>query len=216
MAAALTEAAEGRGNPVMMQNRKGELTPMGEAMMKAYPDYDIGKAKEYPKLVTDFTTGPTSKSLTSYGTALNHARALFDNTGPQSYIPGTDEYKRYNQDVTYVATEVAKALNPTGVATESAIAEQEKALRSLTNRKAAIQNAGDILAGKMTEVKQRWQNGQVRPSYQPPMPSISPTAEANAEYLKNGGPQVGATKTFPNGAVGVWDGHGYVAQQKGQ
>lgn len=197
MAAALTEAAEGRGNPVMMQNRKGELTPMGEAMMKAYPDYDIGKAKEYPKLVQDFTTGPTSKALTSYGTALNHARALFDNTGPQSYIPGTDEYKRYNQDVTYVATEVAKALNPTGVATESSIQEQEKALRSVTNRKAAIQNAGDILAGKMTETKQRWQNGQVRPSYQPPMPSISPTAEANAEYLKSGGNPAALQKPAP-------------------
>ncbi len=132
--------------------------------MRAYPDYDIEKAKAYGGVVKDFTTGPSSKALTAYGTAINHARALYDNTGTKSYIPGTDEYKRYNQDITYVATEVAKALNPSGVATESSIKEQEDALRSVTNRKAAIENAEHILTGKMAEMKQRWANGQVRPA----------------------------------------------------
>ena len=194
----LKAIAEGREtrSPRQLQDKNGNPTPLAEALHKAYPDFDDKKAAAYGAVVKDFTSGPTSRALTSYGTAINHARALYDNTGPNSYIPGTDEYKRYNQDITYVATEVAKALNPTGVATESAIKEQEDALRSITNRKAAIENAEHILSGKMSEVKQRWANAQVRPSYQPPMPSLSKEALDNAEYIRNQGSyQV----TDPNG-----------------
>jgi hypothetical protein len=181
--------AEGRETrtPRQLQDKNGSPTPLAIALHRAYPDFDDKKASAYGGLVKDFTTGPTSRTLTSYGTAINHARALYDNTGPNSYIPGTDEHKRYNQDVTYVGTEVAKALNPTGVATESAIKEQEDALRSILNRKEAIRNAAHILSGKMSEIKQRWMNGQVRPSYQPPMPSLSKEALDNAEYLLSGG-----------------------------
>ncbi len=181
--------AEGRETrtPRQLQDKNGNPTPLAVALHRAYSDFDDKKAAAYGGLVKDFTTGPTSRTLTSYGTAINHARALYDNTGPNSYIPGTNEYKRYNQDITYVATEVAKALNPTGVATESAIKEQEDALRSVFNRKAAIENAAHILNGKMSEIKQRWMNGQVRPSYQPAMPSLSKEALDNAEYLLSGG-----------------------------
>ena len=105
----------------------------------------------------------------------------------RSYVPGTAENKRYNQDVTYVSTEVAKALNPTGVATENAIKEQEEALQSYANRKVAVENAEHILTGKMAEIKQRWLNGQVRPSYQPPMPNLSQEAMDNADYIRNHG-----------------------------
>lgn len=200
--------AEGRETrtPRQLQDKNGNPTSLAVALHRAYPDFDDKKAAAYGGLVKDFTTGPTSRTLTSYGTAINHARALYDNTGPNSYIPGTDEYKRYNQDITYVATEVAKALNPTGVATESAIKEQEDALRSLTNRKAAIENAEHILSGKMSEVKQRWANGQVRPSYQPPMPNMSKEALDNSEYIRNqGNYQVtdpnGKAHTFPDQAA---------------
>lgn len=198
MAAALTEAAEGRGNPVMMQNRKGELTPMGEAMMKAYPDYDIGKAKEYPKLVSEFVTGQTSKDLVAMGTAINHTRAAYDNTGPDSYVPGTKENNRYNQDVGYVSEELGKYVKG-GVATGG---EVDKILDGIKSRnpavrKSALENAATIIEGRRTELQQKWQNGQVRPSYQPPMPSISPTAEANFAYLKSGGNPAALQKPAP-------------------
>jgi hypothetical protein len=199
--ALITSIAEGRNTKAMIQNRKGELTPLGQALMRAYPDYDVTKAEAYDKLRKDFTTGPSSKALTAYGTAINHARALYDNTGTKSYIPGTDEYKRYNQDITYVATEVAKALNPTGVATEGAIKEQEDALRSTFNRKAAIENAEHILTGKMAEMKQRWINGQVRPSYQPPMPGLSQEAVDNGEYIRNHG-KTPAKQSQPRSVTG--------------
>jgi hypothetical protein len=189
----LTSIAEGRNLTAAIQNRKGELTPVGQALVQAYPDFDITKVKDYQKVRTDFTSGATSKALTAYGTAINHMRSLYDTTDTASYIPGTDSYKRYNQDITYVATEVAKALNPTGVATEGAIKEQEAALRSTFNRKAAIENAEHILTGKMAETKQRWANAQVRPSYQPPMPGLSQQAMDNADYIRNRGvaPQQG-------------------------
>jgi len=203
--------AEGREtrSPRQLQDKNGNPTPLANALHRAYPDFDDKKAAAYGAVVKDFTSGPTSRSLTAYGTAINHARALYDNTNLKSYIPGTDENKRYNQDITYVATEVAKALNPTGQATESAIKEQEEALRSYTNRKAAIENAEHILTGKMAETKQRWANAQVRPSYQPPMPGLSPEAIANADYVRNHGkvsqpssqPQGG--QNFPPGATHI-------------
>jgi hypothetical protein len=183
----LISVGEGRNTTVAIQNRKGELTPLGLALTQAYPDYDITKAKDYQKLRTDFITGPTSKALTSYGTAMNHGRLMYDNTGNNSYIPGTAEFTRYNQDALYLATEVAKALNPTGVASEGTVKEQVDALTSRTNRKAAIENAEHILTGKMAEIRQRWANGQVRPSYQPPMPGLSKEATDNADYVRNHG-----------------------------
>ena len=185
----LKAIAEGREtrSPRQLQDKNGNPTPLAEALHKAYPDFDDKKAAAYGGLVKDFTTGPTSRSLTAYGTAINHARSMYDNTGPKSFMPGTNEYKRYHQDVTYVATEVAKALNPGGVAAEGTIKEQEEALSSTFNRKAAIENAENILTGKMAEIKQRWINGQVRPSYQPPMPNLSPEAIANADYVRNHG-----------------------------
>lgn len=201
---AIAEARETR-SPRQLQDKNGNPTPLAQALHRAYPDFDDKKAAAYGALVKDFTTGNTSRTLTAYGTAINHARALYDNTGRNSYIPGTDEYKRYNQDVTYVATEVAKALNPTGVATEGAISEQENALRSTFNRKAAIENAEHILTGKMSEIKQRWANGQMRPSYQPPMPGLSKEAMDSADYIRNQGQFVvadptGKSHTFPDQA----------------
>ncbi len=198
----LKAIAEGREtrSPRQLQDKNGNPTPLAEALHRAYPDFDDKKAAAYGAVVKDFTSGPTSKSLTSYGTAINHARALYDNSNLKSYIPGADENKRYNQDITYVATEVAKALNPTGVATEGAIKEQEEALRSYTNRKAAIENAEHILTGKMAETKQRWANAQVRPSYQPPMPGLSPEAMNNADYIRSHG-KVGPQNAAPTGAT---------------
>ena len=203
----LKAIAEGREtrSPRQLQDKNGNPTPLAEALHRAYPDFDDKKAAAYGAVVKDFESGPTSRALTSYGTAINHARALYDNSNLKSYIPGTDENKRYNQDITYVATEVAKALNPTGVATEGAIKEQEEALRSYTNRKAAIENAEHILTGKMAETKQRWANAQVRPSYQPPMPGLSPEAMNNADYIRSHGkvsqpgPQSAAPAQLPLG-----------------
>jgi len=204
MQGVLKAIAEGREtrSPRQLQDKNGNPTPLAEALHRAYPDFDDKKAAAYGAVVKDFTSGATSRALTSYGTAINHARALYDNSNLKSYIPGTDENKRYNQDITYVATEVAKALNPSGVATEGAIKEQEEALRSYTNRKAAIENAEHILTGKMAETKQRWANAQVRPSYQPPMPGLSPEAISNADYIRNHGkmPQ-GSQSGQPNAAL---------------
>jgi hypothetical protein len=185
----LKAIAEGREtrSPRQLQDKNGNPTPLASALHRAYPDFDDKKAAAYGAVVKDFTSGPTSKALTAYGTAINHARSMYDNTSTKSFIPGTAENKRYTQDVTYVATEVAKALNPTGVATESAIKEQEEALSSWMNRKVAIENAEHILTGKMAEIKQRWLNGQVRPSYQPPMPGLSQEAMDNADYIRNHG-----------------------------
>jgi len=180
--------AEGRNTAFTLQNRKGELTPAGEAFIRAYPDFDVAKSKEYPKLVAEFTTGQTGKSLVSQGTAINHARAAYDNTGASSFIPGTAENKRYNADVTYVSEELGKYLKA-GVATKEEVHAIQDSLQSHIPwiRKPALENAAKIIEGRRSELQQQWKNGQVRPSYQPPMPNISPEAEANLAYLRSGG-----------------------------
>ena len=200
--------AEGRNAAFTIQNRKGELTPAGQAFIRAFPDFDIAKSKEYPKLVTEFTTGQTGKALVAQGTAINHARAAYDNTAAWSFIPGTAENKRYNQDVTFVSEELGKYLKG-GVATEGEVHAIQDGLKSSVPwlRKAALENAGHIIEGRRSELQQQWKNGQVRPSYQPPMPNISPEAEANLAYMRSGGkttnPAMAGTGTpkMPSGAT---------------
>jgi len=195
-------ASEGRGKEIMIQNRKGEFTPAGQAFMRAYPDYDIAKAHEYPKLLTEFTSGQTGKTIVSMGAAINHTRAAYDNTGAASFIPGTAENKRYNQDVTFVSEELGKYLKG-GVAGEGEVKEIQNGIKSHIPwlRKAALENAAHIFEGKRSELEQQWKNGQVRPSYQPPMPNMSPDAEANLSYLRTGGSEPPRPKSVPTNAV---------------
>lgn len=185
-----------------LQDKNGEPTILAKQLHQAYPDFDITKASAYGNVRKDFTSGNTSRALTSYGTAMSHMRSMYDNTGPNSYLPGTDEYKRYNQDVTYVATEVAKALAPQGTPGEKQIQEQEDALRSTINRRGALENAEAILTGKMPEIKQRWQNAQPIPSKPNPMPGLSQEAKDNAAYVRNHGrmpaPPAGMTHKVPD------------------
>ena len=71
-------------------------------------------------------------------------------------------------------------------------------------RKGALENAAHIIDGRRSELEQKWKNGQVRPSYQPPMPNVSPDALANLAYLRSGGkttnPEATAVKP-PSGAT---------------
>ena len=190
------------------------------ALHRAYPDLDDAKLKEYPKAVTEFTTGQTGKGIVAQGTAINHLRAAYDNTGVESYIPLTAENKRYNADATFVSEEMGKYLKG-GVATEGEVKAIQDGIKSSIPwvRKAALENAARIIDGRRSELKQQWQNSLPSKSYQPPMPNVSPEAESNLAYLRSGGkapvqvpPKVGDAKTFPNGRVGVWDGKGYAAQ----
>jgi hypothetical protein len=187
---AIGEGRETR-SPRQLQDKNGNPTPLALAIHRAYPDYDDKNAAAYGKVVQDFKSGPTSRTLTAYGTAMNHVRRMYDSATALSLIPGTDDNRNYNQDITYVSTELAKALNPTGVATESAIAEQERAFHAFTphGRRLALENAENILTGKLAEVRQRWANAQVRPSYQPPMPGLSQEAIDAAAYVRNHGQQ---------------------------
>jgi len=74
-------------------------------------------------------------------------------------------------------------LNPGGVAAEGTIKEQEEALSSTFNRKAAIENAEHILTGKMAEIKQRWIKGKCDPAINR-LCYLSPEAIANADYVR--------------------------------
>jgi len=112
----LKAIAEGREtrSPRQLQDKDGTHAA-GGSIHKAYPDFDDKKAAAYGGLVKDFTTGPTSRSLTAYGTG-NQSRPLdVRQHGAEILHAGTNEYKRYHQDVTYVATEVARALNRAGL-----------------------------------------------------------------------------------------------------
>jgi hypothetical protein len=197
----LNSVHEGRsGNkPIALQRpRTGEPTELGLAYMRAFPGSDLTKAENYPKMVKEYSaSGPTGKSIMAMGTAINHTRAAYDNTGRNSYIPGTQEHNRYDQDITFVAEELGKYVKG-GVATKDEVDKITQGIHSdnPNTRKSALENAAKIIEGRRSELQQGWTNGLANPStYNPPMPSISPEAEANFQYLKNGGKVAAGAKT---------------------
>jgi hypothetical protein len=177
---------EGRQTPLRLQGREGKLTDAGQEFMRAFPQYDITKGKTFGQVRSDYEHGKIADTITGYGTAMGHARMMLDNTGPSSYIPFTQSHERYKDDAQYLAVEVAKALNPTGVATDSQIKEQYDALISNNPnvRQTKLQNAMNILGSKYDSLQQRWQNALPDPeNYNPPMPGISQEAQDSYTYV---------------------------------
>jgi len=101
-------------------------TPLRKATTQAYPDFDDKKAAAYGGLVKDFTTGQRAVHLTAYGRQ-SITPAHVTTNGAEILHARYKRYKRYHQDVTYVATEVAEGTESGGVAAEGTIKEQEEA-----------------------------------------------------------------------------------------
>jgi hypothetical protein len=196
--------SEGREKGLNLQDRKGNLTPVGQQFVRAYPDADMGKIADYPKAVHEFQEGQTGKDLVAMGTGINHLRAAYDNTGAASYIPGTAENKRYNADTTFVSEELGKYLKG-GVATKDEVEHIQDAIKSNIPwvRKGALENAAHIINGRSSELEQRWKNAQPSPSYQPAMPNISQEAKDNLAYVQSSGkrPNAAAAPPPPQGAT---------------
>jgi len=185
-----------------------ERTDKGQAFMsdiyQAYPDFQAYKGETWPKAHNEYMgSGPTAKAKINYNTALQHLQDVYDNSGAEGFIPGTEMYRRRQAALPLVINEVGKAVK-TGVVTEGEYEEIKNGMSGWTpaSRRERVVEVGKLLHQKIQEFQQAFQDAA--PSAQIKVPTlISPAAQASWDYMQRGGrpaaeptPPVGATHTY--------------------
>jgi hypothetical protein len=208
---ALNEGRDSRSTR-QLQDKEGNPSPLARALHRTYSDFDITKVENFAKVRKDFSSpNGTGGQITAFGTVLNHMRRLYDNATTAALVPGTEAHRKLEVDTHNVAVEMANALTTHGKAAEAEIKSQEESLNAWTpaGRRQKVQEAVRLLDGKLSEREQQWKNAAPSRTYAPPMPSVSPEAMLNAEYVLNGGktqsaqnPQSGQAQSAPAGATG--------------
>ena len=142
-----------------------------------------------PKVVQDYTAGPTSKAINAGATAIDSLKRLNDLSTKESLIPGTDAYNRRQDQLVTTATEVQKFINGgNGQPTEQEVNVMVKKLGpgiNPLNRTSGLLQQAKTIGDKYRQYKQEWDNALPNESWQRayPMPGMSAEALANAEYL---------------------------------
>jgi hypothetical protein len=172
---AIAEGRETRSSR-QLQDKNGNPSPLAISLHRAYPDLDITNLTAYSKLREKFETGKESIALNGGGTALKHLSELQQLNTNKSRIPGTDDYNAYNNKLDTLAGELLTFYG-TPLTNEN-IAGIKKTLGATFNRDSAIKTQIGSMGDKLVSYEQTWKNGQPRPSYTPPMPSIDPEAKA--------------------------------------
>ena len=192
-------------SPRQLQSKDGRQ--IVAEVMQAYPDFDISKAPAYGKARLDYTSGKTAVALNAYGTALEHLKELYDVAGAGSFIPGTQEYTKFQNTLTLYAPEIQKALNGGTAPTQGEIEDLKKTLSGL-RRQTGIQQQAKLLSEKLDNYQQQWDNASPSSALRPPMPGVSQAARDAVEYVRTGGkaqpsqPQV-KLPAAPQGQVAV-------------
>lgn len=201
-----------------------------------YPDWDQTQYQAKNKIVQSYTSGPESRSINAIGTALGHANELRDaidalgngNMGINTLRQignsigvqvGDDKVTAFNLIVHRLAPEITAAYVQGGGGEGERAAAAEDFNPSLS-RQQLLSNWGEtvkLLQSKIAQQEQQWNT-----TYHPSQPQdqfatrfLSAPARQAIQRWSNetgGQPAVGATKTFPNGKTGKWDGTGWVAQ----
>lgn len=145
---------------------------------------------------------------------LSTAKGVIDSGSPLINSPlrsvsdrmaGSDKMAAFNAARATALTEISKVLNSSnasGVLSDSARHEVEGLIGPDATLK-QIYSAAQIL-------KQDMKNRH--DSYQQQIGQIQGRLKGGGQQQPNSTPNVGDTKTFPNGKVGKWDGQGWVAQ----
>ena len=157
--------------------RKPELV---QAIVAKYPDFDGSKAEAYPQVYKEFTStkpGTAGAAINNGATALKHLKELHDMNTVASHIPGTAEYKAYQNKLDTVAPELAKFY---GDSTVPGIASYRSTLGSTLpgNRDAAIRTQAKSMGDKLDSYEQTWKNAAPSKAYEAPMPQIDDEAKA--------------------------------------
>jgi hypothetical protein len=183
----LASIAEGRNTKAAIQNRKGELTPLGLAVMQAYPDFNVQKAAKYGDTLKEYQStknGTAGGSLNAGATALKHLASLkqINDANPLDVrIHGTKANLAYNNLLDTVADELVTFYNEPK--TNETIASKKSTLGSLANRDSAIVEQAKAMSAKLQSFQQSWDNASPRASFRPPMPYIDNDARKSLQTL---------------------------------
>ena len=157
--------------------RKPELV---QKIVEKYPDFDGSKAAAYPEVYKEFTStkpGTAGAAINNGATALKHLQELHKMNTVASHIPGTADYKAYQNKLDTVAPELAKFY---GDSTVPGIASYRSTLGSTLpgNRDAAIRTQAKSMGDKLDSYEQTWKNAAPSKAYEAPMPQIDDKAKA--------------------------------------
>jgi hypothetical protein len=183
----LASIAEGRNTKAAIQNRKGELTPLGLAVMQGYPDFDVQKAAKYGDTLKEYQStknGTAGGSLNAGATALKHLsrlKEINDKNPLDVRVHGTAANVEYNNLLDTVADELVTFYQEPK--TNDAIASKKATLGGLTYRDSAIVEQAKAMSAKLQSFQQSWDNASPRASFRPPMPYIDNDARKSLQTL---------------------------------
>jgi hypothetical protein len=197
--AALQSLAEGRValTPAMLRGKDGEA--LLDQLTAAYPGFDQTKGTTWASTRNEYMgKGATAQKKTVYNTALEHLQDIYDNSGPESFIPGSKAYSDRSAAMALVANEVGSAVK-TGVLTEGEGEQIRDALGGwLPNtRKERIIETSKLLYQKIGQYQQTFNDAAPSPAVKPPG-LLSPGAQASYVHIQSEGKQT--LMRAPNGA----------------
>jgi hypothetical protein len=198
-----------------------------DGVMKVDPNFDSTKAGAYPALYKDFTNskaGSAGGTLNAAATAFKHLDELIQLNTPESHIPGTADYQRYENKVDTVAPELAKVYSDSTI---PGIASYKKTLAATFNRDAAIQTQAKSMGDKVDSLVQTWKNGAPSKVYEAKMPGMDDKAMAararlDPDYKPEISPENGQNTSQPGVPTGATlhvrgsDGNTYYTNAQGQ
>jgi hypothetical protein len=178
------------------------------------PNFNSGDFTVEQKVRESFTSGDYSKKLNSIATAREHMKVFMGaaealNNGDTRSLNkvgnalnvefGDDAVTNFNIAKQFFSGEVGQAVTA-GQGTEgerSQLADSINNASSWKQLSGALKTADALLAGKQKTLHDTYKSGA----------SGQPNFGGEQQH------QVGERKTFPNGKVGIWDGHGWEQQQ---
>lgn len=154
-----------------------ESASLMAAVAQAYPgEVDTSKLAAYPKTYADYTSGKTSVTLESGGTALVHLHELQQLNTVMSHVAHMPAWTAYQNKADTVAHELAKFY---GNPTIPAINGIKDTLTSTLpgNRASAIRTQAKSMSDKFNSLEQKWKNAAPSELYEAPLPKISEDAK---------------------------------------
>ena len=196
--------------PSMLRTKDGQA--LAQQVNQAYPDYDQTMANAYTKTRSDFTSGPTSKGINYYNTAIAHLGTMYDHVSATNSVqinnPISDVHRQLDLDKQMVSAELAKA-----VAGGQLTVDEQKAIMysisgmTVSSYQTRIKEAVTLLQGKLAAYQHQWQNGMPK-GVVAPVQIVTPEAQStiaringqqqSAPQTQNPTPQTTSAQVPPN------------------
>ena len=168
--------AEGRLSPSALGARSADRALILSYVNQYNPQWEQGDAPARQKVIQDFTSGPTSKNITSINTSIHHAGSLAElakamqngdirsvNALINKIKTETGNPNVNNLDLarTAVGDELMKAFRGAGASESEAETWRQKfnAASSPEQLLGAVATAVTLLHGRITEVDNQWKRG---------------------------------------------------------